>query len=59
MNSIPDTLLNLFVFFSLVNGITYYIRDLLTSYVVPLGQREEIKRKYQNFTQNQVTLPRN
>ena len=59
MNSIPDILLNLFIFFSLVNGITYYIRDLLTSYEVPLGQREEIKRKYQNFTRNQVSLPRN
>ena len=59
MNSIPDTFLNLFIFFSLINGIKYYIANLLISYEVPLGQREEIKRKYQNFTRNQVALPRN
>ena len=59
MNSIPDTFLNLFIFFSLINGITYYIGNLLISYEIPLDQREEIKRKYQNFNRNQVALPRN
>ena len=33
--------------------------DLLVYYEVPLGQREEVKRKYQNYTRNQVALPSN
>jgi hypothetical protein len=51
--------LNLFIFFSLINGITYYIGNLLISYEIPLDQREEIKRKYLNLNRNQVALPRN
>jgi len=30
--------------------------DLLVYYEVPLGQREEVKAKYQNFIRNQVKI---
>jgi hypothetical protein len=33
--------------------------DLLVYYEVPLGNRDEVKRKFENFSTSQVTLERN